>query len=158
MYIQGLEEYDGLGMAGVTHMHSELEAELFEQLNKRFCGTKFFARTNVKFHDAGDNGRIPDVAVFSKKTKNKKDGVKYQNPVLTIEITHNKRNDEDSAQSIMEVFEAYPSMTESYIFNYHSKKWIRFERLDDGRIDQKETSKSKLFGFFMNTLVKEVID
>lgn len=49
------------------------------------------------------------------------------------------------------------TVQEAFIYNYETKQWTRFKCLDDGTIDEKNTAKLHLFGFFMSKIVKEMM-
>ncbi|MCQ2217555.1 MAG: hypothetical protein MJZ33_03590 [Paludibacteraceae bacterium] len=151
-------KYAGLGMAGATHMHKMIEHKLYDGLKKKLSRKHLYVTMETNFNDTiRSEERIPDISIWKRIFTNGVD-LEYVDPIFTIEVTHTSANDKDSHESIMECFESYPTMQESFLFNYANNKWIRYEKLDNGEIEMLETSKSRLFGFYMNTFVKSLME
>lgn len=73
----------------------------------------------------------PDISVWRMIDFNK--GV-AEDPMLTIEITHTRRNDRYSNRTICMAFDCFPSIVESFIYNYVENVWYRYYRDIDGKI------------------------
>lgn len=75
-----------------------------------------FGKTNILTETRlSDEIRItPDISIWEKC----RFGKQPKNPLLTIEITHNTRNDRYSEKNVYAVFKYFPSVQESFIYNY----------------------------------------
>lgn len=145
-----INKENGLGSAP-TDTHRALQMWLVHNLDKKLNG-QYVVGMEYTVRN-GRQERTPDVSVW-KGIERKKDGeVKFVSPLLTIEITRTKQNDEDAAQSISDVFAMNNTVQESFIYNYKEDTWIRYKRTDDGKVEEKATSYSSLFQLYLNKLL-----
>jgi len=74
--------------------------------------------------------------------------------VLTIEITHTRRNDRYSNRTICMAFDCFPSIAESFIYNYAENIWYRYYRENDGKIYvEDDQDYSQVLGIHLGTLL-----
>jgi hypothetical protein len=78
-----------------------------------------------------------------------------EDPILTIEITHTCRNDRYSNKTIRMSFDCFPSIAESFIYNYAENIWYRYYRDIDGEIYVEEDQDySQVLGIHLGTLLE----
>ena len=78
-----------------------------------------------------------------------------EDPMLTIEITHTHRNDRYSNKTIRMAFDCFPSIAESFIYNYAENIWYRYYRDIDGEIYVEEDQDySQVLGIHLGTLLE----
>ncbi|MCQ2210447.1 MAG: hypothetical protein MJZ34_09155 [Paludibacteraceae bacterium] len=82
------------------------------------------------------------------------DDIDPENPLVTIEITHTRKNDRYSEGVIRSSFVRYPSIQESFVYNFETDVWIRFSRTEDGVIKEADKDYSRVLECYMHTLLK----
>jgi len=93
-----------------TSDHQSLQMQIALKYAARFGKTNILTETRLS-----DEIRItPDISIWGKCGFCKQP----KNPLLTIEITHNTRNDRYSEKNVYAVFKYFPSVQESFIYNY----------------------------------------
>ena len=142
---------DGLGFPAPTDHHRMIQTWLSHNIDKKLrrnyiVGMEYAVRK-------GKKECIPDVSVWEAIVKDKKGEVHFQNPLLTIEITHTADNDATARESIYDVFSMSNSVAESFIYNYETETWTRFKRDASGKIEEKQTDYSALFGIYLGKLL-----
>ncbi len=142
-YIEGL----GMAVNNTTH-HQVIQTNILQNYLVRFGRRDILTETRLS-----DKIRItPDITIWEKIERIGQESV-AKNPLLTIEITHNTRNDRYSEKNVYAVFKYFPSVQESFIYNYDIDTWTRYRRIAKGV--EKETGKdhSSLLGCYMHTLL-----
>ena len=117
-YYWNLCDRPGLGMApGNVTMHQMIQMRFTKNYLKRF-GNNILTETKLS-----SKIRItPDISIWEKIDFNR--GI-ARNPILTIEITHTRQNDRYSDSTIRMAFDLFPSIMESFIYNYADNTWHR---------------------------------
>lgn len=147
-YYWNLCNRPGLGMApGNVTMHQMIQMRFTKNYLKRF-GNKILTETKLS-----SKIRItPDISIWEKIDFNR--GI-ARNPILTIEITHTRQNDRYSDSTIRIAFDLFPSIMESFIYNYADNTWHRYFRGTDGEAHLEENKDySKALRCHLHTLLK----
>ncbi|MBQ3680606.1 MAG: hypothetical protein IJJ78_02850 [Paludibacteraceae bacterium] len=147
-YYWNLCNRPGLGMApGNVTMHQMIQMRFTKNYLKRF-GNNILTETKLS-----SKIRItPDISIWEKIDFNR--GI-ARNPILTIEITHTRQNDRYSDSTIRMAFDLFPSIMESFIYNYADNTWHRYFRGTDGEAHLKENKDySKALRCYLHTLLK----
>ena len=137
---------EGLGMAtNNTNDHQALQMQIAIKYAAKFGKTNILTETRLS-----DKIRItPDITIWGKV----KFGEPPQNPLLTIEITHNTRNDRYSEKNVYAVFKYFPSVQESFIYNYDKDQWTRYRRTAKGVEKEDNKDYSSVLGCYLHTLL-----
>jgi hypothetical protein len=137
---------EGLGMApNNTSDHQIIQTNILQNYLVKFGRRDILTETRLS-----DEVKItPDISIWEKV----KLGEVPVNPLLTIEITHNIRNDRYSEKNVYASFKCFPSLQEAFVYNYDSDVWMRYRRTDKGV--EKESGKdfSRLLGCYLHTLL-----
>ncbi len=140
---------EGLGMAtNNTNSHQSIQVDILQNYLIKFGRRDILTETRLS-----DAIRItPDVSIWE-KIERKGSITITKNPLLIIEITHNTRNDRYSEKNIYAVFKYFPSVQESFIYNYETNAWTRYRRVES--CVEKETDKdySRVLGCYLHTLL-----
>lgn len=147
-YYWNLCDRPGLGMApGNVTMHQMIQMRFTKNYLKRF-GNNILTETKLS-----SKIRItPDISIWGKIDFNR--GI-ARNPILTIEITHTRQNDRYSDSTIRMAFDLFPSIMESFIYNYADDTWCRYFRGTDGEVHLEENKDySKVLRCHLHTLLK----
>ena len=141
---------DGLGMASNnTYTHQVIQTDIVQNYLVKFGRRDILTETKLS-----DEIKItPDISIWERIERNKKELTPIK-PLLTIEITHNIRNDRYSERNVYASFKCFPSLQESFVYNYEKDIWVRYRRANEGV--EKETGKdySRLLGCYLHTLLK----
>ena len=137
---------EGLGMAvNNTNDHQIIQTNILQNYLVRFGRRDILTETRLS-----DNIRItPDITIWEKV----KLGESPKNPLLTIEITHNTRNDRYSEKNVYAVFKYFPSVQESFIYNYDKDQWTRYRRTPKGVEKEDGKDYSSLLRCYLHTLL-----
>ena len=147
-YYWNLCDRPGLGMApGNVTMHQMIQMRFTKNYLKRF-GNNILTETKLS-----SKIRItPDISIWEKIDFNR--GI-ARNPILTIEITHTRQNDRYSDSTIRMAFDLFPSIMESFIYNYADNTWHRYFRGTDGEAHLEENKDySQVLRCHLHTLLK----
>ena len=144
------EEYNGLGMPAPTKAHQRIIQTIRDNFVKRY--PRYAANMLVTVSVIDEPERVPDLSLWRYVDKNDL-FADPQEPILTIEITHNDINDKYSEESILETFKYIPTLQESFIFNYADNRWTRFSKKGI-EIVIEEKDYSRVLQCFMHSLVK----
>ena len=141
---------EGLGMASNnTYTHQVIQTDIVQNYLVKFGRRDILTETKLS-----DEIKItPDISIWERIERNKKELTPIK-PLLTIEITHNIRNDRYSERNVYASFKCFPSLQESFIYNYDKDVWVRYRRANKG--GEKESGKcfSRLLGCYLHTLQK----
>lgn len=141
---------DGLGMASNnTYTHQVIQTDIVQNYLVKFGRRDILTETKLS-----DEIMItPDISIWERIERKGKELTPI-NVLLTIEITHNIRNDRYSERNVYASFKCFPSLQESFIYNYDKDVWVRYRRTNKGV--EKETGKdfSRLLGCYLHTLLK----
>lgn len=141
---------EGLGMASNnTYTHQVIQTDIVQNYLVKFGRRDILTETKLS-----DEIMItPDISIWERIERNKKELTPIK-PLLTIEITHNIRNDRYSERNVYASFKCFPSLQESFVYNYEKDIWVRYRRANEGV--EKETGKdySRLLGCYLHTLLK----
>lgn len=147
-YYWNLCNRPGLGMApGNVTMHQMIQMRFTKNYLKRF-GNNILTETKLS-----SKIRItPDISIWEKIDFNR--GI-ARIPILTIEITHTRQNDRYSDSTIRMAFDLFPSIMESFIYNYADDTWCRYFRGTDGEVHLEENKDySQVLRCHLHTLLK----
>lgn len=156
-YLQSLyekENYEnlcanpGLGMAPANvQTHQMIQMRFTQNYLKRF-GKNILTETRL-------SERIwitPDISIWRDFDYHK---MIAKNPILSIEITHTRRNDRYSGKTILMSFDIIPSLLESFIYNFTDNTWLRYFRDTNGEIYKQENQDySQVLRCHLHTLMK----
>lgn len=141
---------EGLGMASNnTSTHQVIQTDIVQNYLVKFGRRDILTETKLS-----DEIKItPDISIWERIERKGKELTPI-NVLLTIEITHNIRNDRYSERNVYASFKCFPSLQESFIYNYDKDVWVRYRRANKGV--EKETGKdfSRLLGCYLHTLQK----
>ena len=140
---------EGLGMAvNNTNEHQVIQTDLLQNYLVRFGRRNILTETRLS-----DKIRItPDITIWEKIEREGKK-MTPKNPLLTIEITHNTHNDRYSEKNVYAVFKYFPSVQESFIYNYDKDQWTRYRRTAKGVEKESDKDYSSLLGCYLHTLL-----
>ena len=147
-YYWNLCDRPGLGMApGNVMTHQKIQMRFVRNYLKRF-GDDILTETRLS-----SNIRItPDISIWQKLRYNNR---LVECPILTIEITHTRQNDRYSDSTIRMAFDLFPSIMESFIYNYADNTWHRYFRGTDGEVHLEENKDySQVLRCHLHTLLK----
>lgn len=141
---------EGLGMASNnTYTHQVIQTDIVQNYLVKFGRRDILTETKLS-----DEIMItPDISIWERIERKGKE-LTPVNVLLTIEITHNIRNDRYSERNVYASFKCFPSLQESFIYNYDKDVWVRYRRANKGV--EKEAGKdfSRLLGCYLHTLQK----
>ena len=140
---------DGLGMAQTNHFtHQKLQSIFTHNYILRTGDINILTETKL----SDDRPRIaPDICIW--ENAHMYDDIDPENPLLTIEITHSKSNDRYSEKVILDAFRRYPSILESFIYNFDEQKWIRYTPTENGILKEEGKNYSKLLKCYLKTFL-----
>ena len=140
---------EGLGMApNNTNTHQVIQTDILQNYLLKFGRRDILTETRLS-----DEVKItPDISVWEKIDRKGRTATP-ENPLLTIEITHNIRNDRYSEKNVYASFKYFPSLQEAFVYNYDSDVWMRYRRTNRGV--EKESGKdfSRVLGCYLHTLL-----
>ena len=141
---------EGLGMAvNNTTQHQVIQTDFLQNYLVKFGRRDILTETRLS-----DKIRItPDITIWEKIERIGIES-KAKNPLLTIEITHNTRNDRYSEKNIYAVFKYFPSVQESFIYNYDKDQWTRYRRTAKGVEKEDNKDYSSVLSCYLHTLLK----
>ena len=137
-----------LGMPANDGYHQVVGRNIMLNYCRRFTKPYIYYEVAI----VSERERIPDLSFWSKKIEYGKK-VDIKNLVLTIEITHTPQNDSYSTESILDVFDRVPTLTESFMYNYKRNIWTRFSRESDGIQIEEGKDYSRVLRCYMHTLL-----
>ncbi|MCQ2210378.1 MAG: hypothetical protein MJZ34_08810 [Paludibacteraceae bacterium] len=142
-----LQTAKGLGMPAPTQTHQKIVARIYKNYLKKFKKENMMMGVAV----IEEPERIPDISIWKNMGGIKDDAT---NPLLTIEITHNSRNDLYSMTSIRETFDYLPTLCEAFVYNYTTDTWTRFRREKDEIVKEADQDYSQILRCYLHTLLK----
>ncbi len=126
-YYANLCDTTAIGMAyGNVMKHQMIQMNFAINFSKRFEG-EILTETSLS-----DEIRItPDISIWRYYDFERGEA---EDPILTIEITHTRRNDRYSDKTLRATLDFFPTIVESFIYNYADDTWYRYFRGDDGEV------------------------
>ncbi|MCQ2217861.1 MAG: hypothetical protein MJZ33_05180 [Paludibacteraceae bacterium] len=140
----------GLGMAYNNHFtHQKIQSIICKNYLRKYDDENILIETKL----SDDRPRIcPDISIWG--DAHMYEDIDPENPLLTIEITHTRKNDRYSEGVIRSSFVRYPSIQEAFVYNFETNVWTRFSRADDGVIKEEGKDQSRVLECFLHTLLK----
>lgn len=140
----------GLGMAANNHFkHQKIQSIIYENYLRKFVDNNILTETKLS-----DDLPIicPDISIW--ENAHKYDDIAPENPLVTIEVTHTKKNEQNSEDVIKNSFAHYPSILESFIYNFESDMWRRYSRTEDGILKEIGKDYSRVLKCYLHTFLK----
>ena len=140
----------GLGMAHNNHFtHQKIQFTIYGNYLKKFKDINILAETKL----SDDKPIIcPDISIWENVHMHK--DIDPENPLVTIEITYTKKNDNYSEDVILDAFSRYPSIHESFIYNFETDVWTRYRRENGEVVKEEEQDYSQVLRCWLHTLLK----
>ena len=148
----------GLGMAAAVKPHAWICKRLYDKLSDlTMKKTNKLCRENLDreapvYRWGLDGEIIPDIAYFTIITKDEKSEPIYTDAIFEIEVVcnHGKKH---SLDNIKEVLKNVKSMKEAFLYNYQTKKWMRYTPSDAPQFKGEESDYSNIFEVHLNSLL-----